>query len=258
VASPSAHDPERNRHRSSGAWSKSAVRAILNNPRYTGRQVWNRQPKHEILIDVEDVALGHRTQQRWNDPERWIWSDQVVHEPVIDTDLFQRAHAVLNLHGGDRTTRQRTRVAHVCTLRARLGCDICGRRMQGQVSHGEVYYRCRYRQEYALGGRSDHPRNVYLAERDVIGPLDRWLATAFDPASLDRTVAALHQAQPEPDEQAAQTARALADFDRRLARHRAALEAGADPGLVTGWIQDAKLSARRPLPRPDRRRLTVA
>src|SRR4051812_10338814 len=40
---------------------KSAIRVILTNPRYTGRQVWNKQRKAEILIDVEDVALGHET-----------------------------------------------------------------------------------------------------------------------------------------------------------------------------------------------------
>ncbi|MEO8697401.1 MAG: recombinase family protein, partial [Acidimicrobiales bacterium] len=54
VPSPSAHDPARNRHRigSGGAWSKHAIRAILRNPRYTGRQVWNRQRRDEVLIDV--------------------------------------------------------------------------------------------------------------------------------------------------------------------------------------------------------------
>jgi hypothetical protein len=52
IPSPSAHDRERNSHRSGIAWSKSAIRAILNNPRYTGRQVWNRQRKDEVLIDV--------------------------------------------------------------------------------------------------------------------------------------------------------------------------------------------------------------
>jgi DNA invertase Pin-like site-specific DNA recombinase len=61
IACPSAHDRTRNRHRDGIAWSKSAVRAILRNPRYTGRQVWNRQRRDEVLIDVDDVALGHET-----------------------------------------------------------------------------------------------------------------------------------------------------------------------------------------------------
>lgn len=55
---PSAHDPARNSHRDGLAWSKGAIRAILTNPRYTGRQVWNRQRKDEVLLDVEDVISG--------------------------------------------------------------------------------------------------------------------------------------------------------------------------------------------------------
>lgn len=43
IPCPSAHDRVRNPHRSGVAWSKSATRAILTNPRYTGYQVWNRQ-----------------------------------------------------------------------------------------------------------------------------------------------------------------------------------------------------------------------
>lgn len=61
VLSPSANDPGRNRHRQTMAWGKTAVRAILVNPRYTGFQVWNKQRKIESIVDVDDVALGHRT-----------------------------------------------------------------------------------------------------------------------------------------------------------------------------------------------------
>ncbi|MGA5504952.1 recombinase family protein [Streptomyces umbrinus] len=42
------------------------AQAIPQNPRYTGYQVWNQQRKEELLIDVDNVALGHRTQQTWN------------------------------------------------------------------------------------------------------------------------------------------------------------------------------------------------
>ncbi len=76
ILSPSGHDRARNRHRASsrGVWSKIAVRAILQNPHYTDYQVWNGQERHEELIDVEDVSLGHvhwarcgrRMQDSWN------------------------------------------------------------------------------------------------------------------------------------------------------------------------------------------------
>jgi site-specific DNA recombinase len=43
IPCPSAADPGRNTHRPGLAWSLTTVRAILANPRYTGRQVRNRQ-----------------------------------------------------------------------------------------------------------------------------------------------------------------------------------------------------------------------
>ena len=39
-------------------WSAGCVvRAILVIPRYTGDQVWNKERKEEVLINVEGVAL---------------------------------------------------------------------------------------------------------------------------------------------------------------------------------------------------------
>jgi site-specific DNA recombinase len=35
--------------------------------------VWNRQRKDEVLIDVQDVALGHTTKMRWNEAGKWIY-----------------------------------------------------------------------------------------------------------------------------------------------------------------------------------------
>ena len=76
ILSPSQPDPARNRHRTGEGWNKGAVRAILMNPRYTGRQVWNKQRKDEVLLDVKNVNEGYETKLRWNDEERWVWSGQ--------------------------------------------------------------------------------------------------------------------------------------------------------------------------------------
>jgi site-specific DNA recombinase len=43
--------------------------AILANPRYTGRQVWNRQRTDRDLVDPANAGLGHRQVQQWNLPE---------------------------------------------------------------------------------------------------------------------------------------------------------------------------------------------
>ena len=244
IPSPSAHDPARNRHRASsgGAWGKSAVRAILANPRYTGRQVWGRQRRDEVLIDVEDVALGHATKLRWADRDSWIWSAQQTHEPLVTPELFaeaQRQQAATG-HRGAIVKPRTARGPYV--LSSLVSCGLCGRRMQGAWSHGRAYYRCKFPTEYAIA-TSQHPKTVYVREASVVPALDRWLATVFDPDHLDATCEALAAAS-EPDEGAVArreaARRKIADCDHRLGRYRAALEAGADPIVVAGWMTEVR------------------
>ncbi len=88
IACPSAYDRARNPHRHTQVWETTAIRSILQNPRYTGRQVWNRARTDEVLINVDDVALGHENRHRWNDPSQWAWSRSESHTPLISTDLY--------------------------------------------------------------------------------------------------------------------------------------------------------------------------
>src|SRR6516164_6537383 len=59
IPCPSAADPQRNPHRTGTAWTLRTVAAILANPRYTGRQVWNRQRTDFDLVDPGNTGLGH-------------------------------------------------------------------------------------------------------------------------------------------------------------------------------------------------------
>jgi Recombinase len=68
VPCSSASGPGRNRHRSGTGWTLGTVTTILQNPRYTGHQVWNRQRTDKDLVDPADVSLGHKQVQRWNLP----------------------------------------------------------------------------------------------------------------------------------------------------------------------------------------------
>ncbi|MEU3959400.1 hypothetical protein AB0F42_06215 [Streptomyces buecherae] len=118
--------------------------------------------------------------------------------------------------------------------------------MQGQWSHGEAYYRCRFPEEYALANHVQHPRNIYLRESWVIPPLDAWVSEVFRPHRLDDTIdqMSLTTATGTEDAAAAATARrVIAECTAKLATHRTALEAGADPTVVTQWI--AETQARR-------------
>jgi site-specific DNA recombinase len=64
------------------------VRAILANPRDTGRQVWNRQPTAMDLIDPTNTGLGHRQVQRWGLPEGWVISARPSHPALVTEEDF--------------------------------------------------------------------------------------------------------------------------------------------------------------------------
>ncbi|MHB8465048.1 MAG: recombinase family protein [Acidimicrobiales bacterium] len=255
IPSPSGHDPDRNRHRAAtrGAWGKTSVKVVLGNPRYTGRQVWNRQRRDEVLLDVEDVALGHETKMRWNDPSDWVWSTEQAHEPIIDAETFAAAQRIRAASAHRPTEAKQHRTGRRYLLSGLVTCGICQRRMQGQPNHGGTYYRCRYPSEYAMTKEVNHPKTVYVQEDPIVAALDRWLGRLFDAAHIDETCRVLAGVS-EVDEEGAARAegarRQLADCDARLAKYRAALEAGADPTIVAGWLREVegqRLTAERAL-----------
>jgi site-specific DNA recombinase len=241
IPCPSAHDRERNRHRCGLAWSKSAVRAILANPRYTGRQVWNRQRKDEVLLDVRDVALGHTTKMRWNDQDQWIYSEQIAHPPIIDDDTFAKAQQLLAAKNARKVIRRPRSTPRAYVLRGVLFCGICHRRMQGSWDNNQTYYRCTYPNEYAQANNISHPRVVYVREAEIIPELDAWLSKVLDPAHLPQTIDALAAAQEEEiSPEVASLGDDIAQCDRQLAQYRAALDSGGDPAVVGRWITETQ------------------
>ncbi|WP_206185060.1 recombinase family protein, partial [Thermoactinospora rubra] len=248
ILSPSASDPERNRHRRQIAWSKSAVRVILTNPRYTGRQVWNKQRKTEVLLDIDDVALGYTTKMRWNDPGAWIWSEHEVHDALVSLEDFHRAQQILASRGRGPATHKphRTRTNRAYVFRGVLFCGYCERRMQGNWNNKQAYYRCRFPDEYALVNNIVHPKVVYLREAEILKPIDQWLQTAFGPDRIQSVIHALTACTPDTDE-AARTdlTKKITACDRKLTQYRAALDAGADPVEVTRWINETKQERAR-------------
>jgi site-specific DNA recombinase len=242
IPCPSAHEPGRNRHRCGLAWSKGAVRAILTNPRYTGRQVWNRQRKDEVLIDVADVALGHMTRMRWNDAARWIYSEQAVHPPIIAPGTFQQAQDVLAARGRGPCQHKPHDRHRAYTFTGALFCGVCQRRMQGHWINDAPYYRCRFPAEYALASKIRHPRNVYLRQDAFDAQINGWLATVFAPGRVEATIdqmTAAQEASADPAAAEAATAR-IAEANLKMARYRAALDAGGDPAEIGAWISETK------------------
>jgi hypothetical protein len=235
------------RHRCGLAWSKSAIRAILSNPRYTGRQVWNRQRKDEVLLDVHDVTLGHTTVMRWNDQDQWIVSEQIAHPPIIDDETFAQAQQLLAAKNARQVTRRPRTTLRPYVLRGLLFCGICDRRMQGSWNNDQSYYRCTYPYEYARTNGIDHPRVVYLREAEVLPELDTWLSTSLHPARLPATIEALAASQDDAIPRGLVSLQdEIAECARKLTQYRKALDSGADPAVVGQWItetQAGKLAA---------------
>jgi site-specific DNA recombinase len=88
VPCPSRVDPLRNPHRRGDGWTLRTVAAILANPRYTGRQVWNRQRTDRGPLDGTDDLLGRSEARRWNAVQQWVISETVVHPPLVSEADF--------------------------------------------------------------------------------------------------------------------------------------------------------------------------
>ena len=144
IPCPSAADPARNPHRSGAGWTLRTVTTILSNPRYTGRQVWNRQRTDKDLADPADVSLGHKQVQRWNLPDGWVISARPAHEALVSEAGFIAAQDISTARGpapaSDPAVPERRRYL----LAGLLVCRTCGRRMESAWSHGKAAYRCRH------------------------------------------------------------------------------------------------------------------
>jgi hypothetical protein len=187
--------------------------------------------------------MGHVGVMRWNPRDKWIVSDSIVHTPLIDDETFTAAQDLLAARGRGPTEHQTHRTRNHYIFRGKMICGLCSRKMQGQQTHGEPYYRCRYPEEYALANHVQHPRNVILREADLIAPLDTWLTRAFAPHRLEATITAMIDAADTGTENDAQVERArrlLRECDAKLTRYRAALDAGGDPVAIAEWTNEVK------------------
>ena len=121
---------------------------------------------------------------RWNDGDQWIYSDQIVHPPIIDDETFRRAQEHPGRPQGGRASTSRTgpgtptRCAGCCSAGSATGaCKATGptpHPITGAASPANTPWPT----------TSSHPLNVTLREDAMLGPLDGWLAGKFAPAHL--------------------------------------------------------------------------
>lgn len=86
------------------------------------------------------------------------------------------------------------------------------------------------------GSRTPRATNI-TSKFTLIDLIDTWLAEMFEPVRVEHTLTQLEAAQPDAMATPNLLQRSITECDRELAKHRAALEAGADPA-TTGWPTD--------------------
>jgi site-specific DNA recombinase len=132
VPCPSAADPGRNTHRTGAGWTLGTVTTILENPRYTGRQVWNRQRTDTELADPQVRAEV--------EPARRMGHLPPARAPaLVSEDDFVAAQDINASRG---PVPQDEPVLRRYLLAGLLACGLCGRRMESAWSNGKAAYRC--------------------------------------------------------------------------------------------------------------------
>ena len=188
VPCPSAADPGRNRHRSGAAWTLRTVATILGNPRYAGRQVWNRQRTDKDLADPADIALGHKQVQRWNLPDGWVISNRPAHPALVSEAGFIAAQDISAARGPAPKAGPAAPHKRRYLLAGLLACGICGRRMESAWSNGKAAYRCRHGHTSAAPPDPGRPGNAHVREDRILPQLPALylLLTGADPRARRR------------------------------------------------------------------------
>lgn len=191
--------------RARGRWTPSSVRELLINPKYTGHMVWNRRASKKGGIV--------------NPPEKWIWSPEPTHEPLVTREMWDAVQQ-------NRTARQGSRMngrnSHPDThrtyvLRYFVHHKQCNKRMFGKTRKGNGYYTCQPKldlvgkpEEYA-----DHPRSVYVREDALLECLEKF----FNERVLgpDRTTLLRHQLRGQSSSKGTEIAQRITAIEKTVA-----------------------------------------
>jgi site-specific DNA recombinase len=157
ILCPSEHDRARNAHRGTRAWSARTVATILENPRYTGRQVWNRtRTDHQEARPGQRATTG-RAIRRANTKDQWVLSTAPAHTALVSEADFvaaQKISAVATPKAGP---------PREYLLAGLVICDRCGRRAESQWAYNRPAYRCRHGRR---GARSRDGERPFHARED--------------------------------------------------------------------------------------------
>jgi DNA invertase Pin-like site-specific DNA recombinase len=230
--SPAHVDTKRNVR---GDWAKSTIRAMLKNPTYTGRLVWNR-------LDFATRREAGGT-ARLRAEEEWVVSE-VEHLPLVSDGLFAAAQERFR-ERSRRTGARNGQAGYLFTGMLRCSSGHQPLSMYGRKRKGHTYMTCDYGRTYGkVAADQIEGHGQWLSVReDVLLPLvEHFFAERiFGPMRLEKLSRQLRAHAKRSKSQAEQTSKALrdevAELDRRIGAQIEALEEGVEPALVRKRIE---------------------
>lgn len=248
VPCPTATNPRLNATR---RWAGATITAMLSNPVYVGKQVWDR--RDNATRREQGGSAPWRSEDEWTICEN-------AHEPIVSEELFAAAQERIERK---RRAYSRPRTGsrqHLLSGMVRCGTGHPSLSAYPAVVKGHTYYRCTYGQNYgkvaadAIGG---HGATCNVREDAILPVIESFFAERlFGPMRLDllREQLALHEqtSATEAKRTAARLQAQIAEADRAIALQVRALEAGVEPDLVRARIEELKAdkaAAQASLPR---------
>jgi site-specific DNA recombinase len=239
--SPKHVDSRRN---TAGKWSKTTIRAILENHVYTGRLYWNRLDFRQTKL--REGPLIRRPEDEWIQAER-------RHEAIVPDDWFQQAQEQLTKRPKTEGSRRRSAQRRTYALRGIVHCATGHNplRMHGKERKGITYYACCYRIAYgdkaaeALG----HGKWQYVREDALLPVIDHFFATNIFGAQRIHHLRAQHadlgpSIATEDTQENDRLREQIADIEHRIELQVHAIEAGVEPTLVSARINALKHEQR--------------
>ncbi|MGM1061368.1 recombinase family protein [Saccharothrix sp. Mg75] len=161
VPCPAEHDADRNRHRIRGLWTVQTVATILNNPRYTGWQVWGRQTAERDNTTPTERRRG-RPGRRTAAKKNWVLSNAPAHAALVGEHAFVSVQRLRTARPTQDGTTRTYRLA------GDLRCRPCGRRMDSHWAHGRPGYRCRHQGDHPEQRRGEAAKTLYVREDELL------------------------------------------------------------------------------------------
>jgi site-specific DNA recombinase len=143
-------------------WTLRTVAEILANPRYTGRQVWNRYRTDHHETAPGDKRTGRPQRHQPNPKSEWVVSTRQAHPALVsEPDFVTAQHTTAIATPRDGSTR-------TYLLAGLVICGTCSRRADSHWGYHHPAYRCRHGHTSATPPAPDSPKNLYIREDRLI------------------------------------------------------------------------------------------